>query len=37
MSFHKDVHFTLPRPIPIQHLFAKIGDIGKMELVALLF
>ena len=32
-----DVHFTLPRPIPIKNLFAKIGDVGKMELVVWLF
>ena len=36
VGFGKDVDLTLPCPVPINDLSAKVGDVGIVELVVLL-
>ena len=36
MSFCKDVDATVPRPVPFEHLAAKVGDVAKMQDVVIL-
>ena len=37
VGFHKDVDFTFPRPVPVDDLSSKCGDIGVVQLVVSLF